>query len=117
MFQGQSVRIYLCIFWGIHTYIDNRVILKFCADDDNDEFFLDRERNKLIAFQSPYIRPLLDVPATDYRGRPFIVLECMDVSVSDMLQGRRYPPLKAVVTSVLEALKVIHAGNHVHTGI
>jgi hypothetical protein len=38
----------------------------------------------------------------------FLVLEHMEMSVADMLMFRQYPPLNAVVITVLEALKVIH---------
>jgi hypothetical protein len=63
------------------------------------------EKEKLAAFQSPYIRSLIGVPALGYKGRAFLVLEHMRMSVSDMLMVRQYPPLKAVVLSVLDSLR------------
>ncbi|KAK2870584.1 hypothetical protein FQN49_003080 [Arthroderma sp. PD_2] len=102
--------------WAANSNDGRRVILKFRKEETKDDFLMDREKENLKRFRSPYIRSLVDTPAEEHRGPPFLVLENMDVSIPDMWKARQEPPLREVITSLLRALKVIHAENYVHTG-
>ncbi|KAM5472137.1 hypothetical protein MferCBS49748_001585 [Microsporum ferrugineum] len=90
------------------------VIIKFRKEVEND-CLLERERKNLLRFRSPYIRALVDVPAEEYNGPPFLVLEHVDVSLPDMWKRRQEPPFNEMITSLLRALNVIHTRNYVHT--
>ncbi|KMQ47537.1 hypothetical protein HL42_1717 [Trichophyton rubrum] len=93
-----------------------RVILKFRKKVE-DDCLLDRERQNLLRFRSPYIRALVDVPAEKHNGTPFLVLEHMDVSLSDMWKCQQEPPFRTMIVSLLHALNMIHTRNYVHTDI
>ncbi|KAM5449888.1 hypothetical protein MaudCBS49596_004650 [Microsporum audouinii] len=102
--------------WTAKSYDGRRVIIKFRKEVEND-CLLERERENLLRFRSPYIRALVDVPAEEYNGAPFLVLEYMDVSLPNMWKRRQEPPFKEMITSLLRALNVIHTRNYVHTDI
>lgn len=91
-------------------------MLKFRKQGE-DDCLLDRERQNLLRFRSPYIRALVDVPAEKHNGTPFLVLGHMDVSLPYMWKCRQEPPFKDLIISLLHALNVMHTKNYVHTGI
>lgn len=92
------------------------MILKFRKQVE-DDCLIDRERQNLLRFRSPYIKALVDVPAEKHNGTPFLVLEHMDGSLPDMWQCRQEPPFREMIISLIHALNVIHTRNYVHTGI
>ncbi|EFE44468.1 hypothetical protein TRV_00737 [Trichophyton verrucosum HKI 0517] len=100
----------------IYALTITRVIVKFRKEVE-DDCLLNREKENLLRFRSPYIRALVDTPADEHNGPPFLVLEHMDDSLPDMWKRRQEPPFKEMITSLLHALNVIHTRNYVHTGI
>ncbi|EEQ35055.1 uncharacterized protein MCYG_07874 [Microsporum canis CBS 113480] len=90
--------------------------LKFCKKVE-DDYPLERERDRLGRFRSPYFRFHIDTPVEEHKRPPFLVLDHMDVSLSDTWKNQEGPPLKEAITSVLGALNIVYSRNYIYTGI
>lgn len=82
-------------------------------------FRLQNERDVLKRFQSPtqFIRPLVD-ETVEPSDPPTIVLGYLDDHLLNASATRRLTgkEIKYVARRILEALKVLHEDNFVHTG-
>lgn len=110
--QGNKTRFKMGLF--SKTGSNQPVIVKSVP-----HFRLQNERDVLSRFQSrtPFIRPLID-EIVEPSDPPAIVLKHLDDHLLNASVSKRltHQEIKYVARRILEALKILHEDNFVHTG-